>query len=124
MELLYVSTVNGPMGRITINKITHVEYTTIVSGNGGEEQLVIVSSWGQSGSCDLHIVATSVDGGRSGKSYWRLPYGKSEEEIFEFIRQSAREWLSHKKPKKNKIIDTWVEEGAEIVVKAFKKSYE
>jgi hypothetical protein len=42
---------------------TH-DYTTIVNANGGEEQLIVMASFGQSALCALVIVAMTVDGGK------------------------------------------------------------
>lgn len=44
-----------------IDSIHHHDYTTIVDGNGGEEQTVITSVFRQDGKCSLHVLHVSVD---------------------------------------------------------------
>ena len=52
------------MGPEDISMEQH-EYTTLVNGNGGEEQTVIVTTTGQSGHVAFRVLHTSVDGGWS-----------------------------------------------------------
>ncbi len=46
-----------------LNRIHTHAYTLIADGNNGEEQLVISSSYGQSGTVALVVVHMAVDGG-------------------------------------------------------------
>jgi len=46
-----------------LNGIEHRDYTTLVSGNDGEEQLIIAASPGQCGRTALLVAQASVDVG-------------------------------------------------------------
>lgn len=48
---------------ITIDSIEFHAYTTLINGNSGEEQLVLMLSPMQSGRCACSIMAVQCDGG-------------------------------------------------------------
>lgn len=69
-QVRWINKDDGPMGMITINKVTVVGYTALIDGNNGEEQLVITQSGGQGG----HVALIS----RQGPSrWWRNGAGRS-----------------------------------------------
>lgn len=43
--------------------LTDRGYSLHLPGNGGEEELIIITSWGQDGSTPMMILSASVDGG-------------------------------------------------------------
>jgi hypothetical protein len=45
-----------------LDRITHLEYSTVVDGNGGEEQLILMISAGFNGYWSIVIVRAAVAG--------------------------------------------------------------
>jgi hypothetical protein len=51
---------------LQVESVIQHGYTTLINANGGEEQIVIVSTGGQSGHVAFTILHTAVDGGHVG----------------------------------------------------------
>ena len=91
-----------------MNKITgHTlrNYTLLVDGNGGENQLVITSSAGQNGKTIFSVIAVSVDLGMRVLAY--RTYIQTRE-VPAFVKQQLIAWVSHGVP------PTWKEFAAEM----------
>src|SRR5262245_8097651 len=55
--------INPEEPAMRVNWVKHVGYTTVVQGDNGEVELVLMASPGQDGRNRLHVVEAAVDGG-------------------------------------------------------------
>lgn len=77
---------------ITIDKIERHGYTVVVDGNGGEEQLVIVSSFGQHGGVPFEVIAAQVDGGVHRLGGRAIGVNDKPEEVRPYLTQLVQLW--------------------------------
>lgn len=73
---------------IKINRVDVHNFTAIVTGNGGEEQLVIISSPLRMGTEDLIIASATVQGGA------RVLRNTRTSEGIELIERALVEWCA------------------------------
>ena len=78
----------------TIDKLECKEYHVIISGNDGEEELIIAISCGQGGLCCIGGLIVSCDGGMEA-----LPIVKVEDELAaQLIHQIISDWAGTPSP--------------------------
>lgn len=73
-------------GTLTLDKVSTHGYTLLADANGGEEQVILIITGGQSGHFAYRLLQTSVDGGHmdwdhAGVKQWaHVPYGQLGDE--------------------------------------------
>ena len=84
---------------IQVNNITKHNYTTIIDGNDGEDQIIITSSPSQSGHIALLIVHVQVDGGL--EIILNIPHGILKfDDLNQTLKENLLPYFSNKDIKK------------------------